>query len=636
MPWVVAQARNYLGVDLVCLGELEAGLTELREARRLAVVPGGPPDAILDADHNLACMLDRADRLDEAARVALEGAARAESVGLGRRSGIGLRAVAAAALIRAGRWGEAETILGECLGMAPRGEPALLVHQGLAALKVGTGDVTAATRHIEEAKRLAARAQRADSQPAIAVASAELEMQEGRWADAVATVTVEVERLAGLEDGYWIAPLVALGIRAEAERTETIRASRATVGLAESRASAERLAGRLRAIAQRPGAQAPSTAACAALAEAELSRLGGASSVERWAGVAAAFDAVPEPHRAAYARYREAEAILAAKGGREAAAPSLIQAAAIADRLGAAPIRRAVEELAGRARIDLSATPAAPVEPEQATAEPGRELGLTARETEILGIVARGRTNRQVAEELFIAEKTVGVHLTNILGKLGVASRMDAAAIADRLGIGRAPDRGGRRPEETGEAEGDPATAPVGGGPTGHRRVRRAFLFTDIVRSTDLIGVIGDDAWVDLRRWHDERLRAIFAAHRGEELDHAGDGFFVAFERSADALDCAVDVQRALADHRRHHGFAPSVRIGVHASEATRAGTGFAGRAVHEGARIAALAGPDEILASIETARDGPARPGLPPARTVRLKGIAEPVSIVTIPWRIG
>jgi class 3 adenylate cyclase len=226
--------------------------------------------------------------------------------------------------------------------------------------------------------------------------------------------------------------------------------------------------------------------------------------------------------------------------------------------------------------------------------------------------------------------------MTNILGKLGVASRMDAAAIADRLGIGRAPDREARRPDETGAAEGDAATAAAGGRPAGHRRVRRAFLFSDIVRSADLIGVIGDDAWVDLRRWHDERLRAIFAAHRGEELDHAGDGFFVAFERSADALDCAVEVQRALADHRRHHGFAPSVRIGVHASEATRSGKGFAGRAVHEGARIAALAGPDEILASIETARDGPPRPGLSPARTVRLKGIAEPVAIVTIPWRIG
>jgi class 3 adenylate cyclase len=212
---------------------------------------------------------------------------------------------------------------------------------------------------------------------------------------------------------------------------------------------------------------------------------------------------------------------------------------------------------------------------------------------------------------------------------------MDAAAIADRLGIGRATDRGSGRLDEAGDTR-DAAAVAAGGRPTGHPRVRRAFLFTDIVRSTDLIGVIGDDAWVDLRRWHDERLRAIFAAHRGEELDHAGDGFFVAFERSADALDCAVEVQRALADHRRHHGFAPSVRIGVHASEATRSGKGFAGRAVHEGARIAALAGPDEILASIETARDGPLRPGLSPARTVRLKGIAEPVAIVTIPWRIG
>jgi class 3 adenylate cyclase len=343
---------------------------------------------------------------------------------------------------------------------------------------------------------------------------------------------------------------------------------------------------------------------------------------------AAAFDAVPEPVRAAYARYREAEATLAVRGSREEAGAALVRAAVVADEIGALPLRRAIDDLAMRARIDLSrATSAAGAIP-AAVPAPGHDLGLTARETEILGIVAHGRTNRQIAEELFITEKTVGVHMTNILGKLGVASRMDAAAIADRLGIGR-------RPERSTGASGDGA-ASGGGDEGGHQRLRRAFLFTDIVRSTDLIGVIGDDAWVDLLRWHDERLRAVFAGHRGEEVDHAGDGFLVSFERSADALDCAVEIQRALADHRRHHGFAPSVRIGVHASEASRSGTGFAGRAVHEGSRIAGLAGPDEILASLETVRDGPARSGVSPPRTVRLKGIGDPVAIVTVGWRRG
>ncbi|HEX7474079.1 MAG TPA: hypothetical protein VF323_13430, partial [Candidatus Limnocylindrales bacterium] len=88
------------------------------------------------------------------------------------------------------------------------------------------------------------------------------------------------------------------------------------------------------------------------------------------------------------------------------------------------------------------------------------------------------------------------------------------------------------------------------------------------------------------------------------------------------------------ADHRRDHGFAPSVRIGVHVSEATRTGSGFAGRAIHEGLRIGALAKPGEILASVETIRDAPPRAGVPPTRIVRLEGVDEPIEVTSIPWR--
>ena len=73
----------------------------------------------------------------------------------------------------------------------------------------------------------------------------------------------------------------------------------------------------------------------------------------------------------------------------------------------------------------------------------------------------------------------------------------------------------------------------LGGSPT---RIVRTFLFTDIVSSTSLLGVIGDDAWDDLRRWHDQTLRASFAQHSGDEIDHAGDGFFVAFPDATSAL----------------------------------------------------------------------------------------------------
>ena len=84
-----------------------------------------------------------------------------------------------------------------------------------------------------------------------------------------------------------------------------------------------------------------------------------------------------------------------------------------------------------------------------------------------------------------------------------------------------------------------------------------------------LMGVIGDDAWDDLRRWHDQTLRASFADHGGEEIDHAGDGFFVAFPDAAVGPRLAVEIQRRLVEHRRAHGFAPQVRMGVHATAAT-------------------------------------------------------------------
>jgi len=164
----------------------------------------------------------------------------------------------------------------------------------------------------------------------------------------------------------------------------------------------------------------------------------------------------------------------------------------------------------------------------------------------------------------------------------------------------------------------------------------KTFLFTDIVRSTDLVSAIGDDAWLDVVRWHDEKLRSLFAGNGGEEVDHAGDGFFVVFDDPASAIGCAVAIQRALADHRRAHGFAPSVRIGVHATAATRSGRAYRGRGVHEAARIASLAEGGEIVASRDTVTSSARSIPVSDAREVRLKGISDPVEIVTIDWREG
>ena len=167
----------------------------------------------------------------------------------------------------------------------------------------------------------------------------------------------------------------------------------------------------------------------------------------------------------------------------------------------------------------------------------------------------------------------------------------------------------------------------------GDGRATRTFMFTDIVRSTNLVEAIGDEAWTDLVRWHDKTLRSLFAAHGGEEVDHAGDGFFVAFADVTSAVEAAVAIQQSLAAHRREHGFAPQVRIGLHATEAARQGVGYKGRGVHEAARISALADGGEIVASRDTIAELENLAVSSP-RDVTLKGIDAPVAVVSIDWR--
>ena len=163
------------------------------------------------------------------------------------------------------------------------------------------------------------------------------------------------------------------------------------------------------------------------------------------------------------------------------------------------------------------------------------------------------------------------------------------------------------------------------------RSAARTFMFTDIVRSTHLIEAVGDQAWGDLLAWHDEKIRALLRDHAGEEVHHAGDGFFVAFPSADTAVDCALAIRRTLVEQRQSHGFAPSVRIGLHSDSALKTSTGYEGRGVHIAARIGALAGPDEILASRATveAVDKPMKHA--PLRTEVLRGIAEPVDVAAL-----
>ena len=199
-----------------------------------------------------------------------------------------------------------------------------------------------------------------------------------------------------------------------------------------------------------------------------------------------------------------------------------------------------------------------------------------------------------------------------------------ARAAFERLGA--LPDL--KKTDETLYREAPPEIAPTSA------RDRKTLLFTDIVNSTNLIEVIGDDSWFELRRWHDQTLRSLFSAHSGEEVDHTGDGFFVAFDAAEEAVACAVAIQRTLAEHRREHGFAPEVRIGLHTARPSRVGRGYGGKSVHLAARLCALAGGGEIVASHETLDDLEWRFSILERRSVAIKGISTPVDVVFIEWR--
>ncbi len=163
-------------------------------------------------------------------------------------------------------------------------------------------------------------------------------------------------------------------------------------------------------------------------------------------------------------------------------------------------------------------------------------------------------------------------------------------------------------------------------------QVRRAFMFTDIVGSTTLAEALGDTAWERLLRWHDETLRRIIAGGGGEVVNSTGDGFFAAFDSARRAIDCATAIQRALRDHQEAVGFVPPIRIGIHVADANRRGMDYGGIGVHVAARVGALAGSGEILATVETLQEAGETPATEP-RSVTVKGVSVPLLVAPVSW---
>ncbi|MFL5686322.1 MAG: adenylate/guanylate cyclase domain-containing protein [Chloroflexota bacterium] len=181
-------------------------------------------------------------------------------------------------------------------------------------------------------------------------------------------------------------------------------------------------------------------------------------------------------------------------------------------------------------------------------------------------------------------------------------------------------------------AQADAAAAVVAERRAGHASARKTFLFTDIVGSTALAELLGDEAWEQLLRWHDETLRAILTRAGGDVVNSTGDGFFVAFDDAGAALDAAMAIQRRLAEHRRTSGAAIAIRIGLHTADASRRGNDYSGVGVNLAARVAAVGAASEIVAT-EAAMSAAGRVTDEGFREVELRGISAPVGIATVRW---
>jgi DNA-binding CsgD family transcriptional regulator len=258
--------------------------------------------------------------------------------------------------------------------------------------------------------------------------------------EALAAALTTLADVADTHVNPWAAGLYTMTLRAYADRAELARAAGNAQRLRAVRAAAARLDDIRTQARIDPFAPQLLPVTCAAHGRswrAEWSRVRGESDAAGWEQAAGAWDELGRPHRAAYARWRQAEALLALPYGRGAATPVLREAAVQAEQH--VPLSNAVRDLARRARIELTEPDAPPTEP--AVEPPVRTFGLTDREQAVLQLVAEGKTNGQIGATLFISTKTASVHVSNILRKLDVSTRVQAATVAERAGLLDASER---------------------------------------------------------------------------------------------------------------------------------------------------------------------------------------------------
>ena len=413
---------------LITLGMVEAlrdpkkGNALLLEAQQQAA-SGGHYDIELRAIHNRGWAEHDLGDLAAASAIYDAGVERAWQVGLAWSPfGLAMRGGRCYFRYLAGDWDAAATLAAavdqHVAALAPQ-----LAADAL-AVEVGRGEAT-----VEE--RLASLSQQYGTHRAVDILVALSEAEQALWRDELERANSAIQRGRAAVDGAnrWTLEelmLCALGLAVQARRVERARASPDGPVLVEAVALGQTFLQRARSTADlsgriiHPSVHVP---AWLAKAEAEWTRVEGHSDPARWqiAVEAFSFGCVYEVARC---RWRLAEALLGT-GRREEAAAAAREAYQTAVRLGAAPLQAMLAALGRRARLDLGAgAPPAP-----------RGVGLTPREVEVLRLLMAGKSNRQIAEALFISGKTVSVHVTNILAKLGVHSRLEAAARARELGL---------------------------------------------------------------------------------------------------------------------------------------------------------------------------------------------------------
>ncbi|MGH4029160.1 helix-turn-helix transcriptional regulator [Actinomycetota bacterium Odt1-20B] len=414
-------ARLTLAWLTIHSGAVEAGLAQARAVLDRELEPGNA-NVLLRGYGNLATALHGLGRYAEAVETAERGSSLADRHGLPDTASY-IDANLADSLIQYGRWATADEVAERALGRrAVSVRMRALVAERQAELAVARGAYDDARRHLKDSED-STTGPYPEPQHTLAVGrlAIALAAADGRILDVRSLLESAVgEAIPPGHQRYgW--PLLYEAAAAEAR-------ARGLAVAAPGRAAAVT---RIREAMKGQPQFAPVWAAQALMTEAELRTAEGADATAHWTRAVAAAEQLEAPALLATARSRLAEALITqgGDGSRTAAGELLRQAEAVARELGAEPLAMEITTLAGRARIPLRQT-----EGEEPPA-PAAELGLTARERDVLRLVAAGRSNRQIAEELFISPKTVSVHVSNILAKVGASGRGEAAAIAHRLGV---------------------------------------------------------------------------------------------------------------------------------------------------------------------------------------------------------